>query len=316
VGAIHRGGFNLVRQVLCDEGEIVSQRVNNSLVCIRRTLLLVGNGHPPIPACRYFKLCLCGRLENTIVNFTLSTIVVPCYNEANRLNVTAFRSFIESSPEIKFVFVNDGSTDATLDVLQSLRDNAGISATILNLPVNGGKAEAVRQGLVYALDQSPESSVVGFWDADLSTPLEAIHDLLGIMKETPQVQFVFGSRVKLLGRQIDRLPIRHYLGRVFATAASVVLRLPIYDTQCGAKLFRSTPELRQILAAPFESRWVFDVELIARFMQLHKSDPGAVAALIYEFPLYAWQDVAGSKLRPKDFIRAIYELFSIYRRYH
>ncbi|KAK3287117.1 hypothetical protein CYMTET_5346 [Cymbomonas tetramitiformis] len=81
---------------------------------------------------------------------------------------------------------------------------------------------------------------------------------------------VFGARVALLGRYIQRKASRHYLGRIFATLASLVLDVPIYDTQCGAKMFRVTPDLNTVLSQPFRSRWIFDVELIARFVALRK----------------------------------------------
>jgi dolichyl-phosphate beta-glucosyltransferase len=243
-----------------------------------------------------------------------TAIVVPCYNEALRLKTAEFLACARACPDITFLLVDDGSRDATWSVLEHLRDESGQSIHILRKPRNGGKAEAVRDGMNYAL-QRLRPDVAGFWDADLATPLEAIEDLRCILLRQPAIEMVFGARVQLLGRHVARRPIRHYLGRIFATAVSTMLRLPIYDTQCGAKLFRVTPQLAQALAEPFVSKWVFDVEIIARFIRLNHRDPAAVASRIYEFPLNVWEDVAGSKVRPSDFLKAFRDVVRIHRRY-
>jgi hypothetical protein len=124
----------------------------------------------------------------------------------------------------------------------------------------------------------------------------------------------FGARVRLLGRRIERSAVRHYLGRVFATAAATVLGIPIYDTQCGAKLLRVTPETISLFAEPFSSRWIFDVELIARYIQNVGSVERA-RGQIFEFPLHIWEDVKGSKVKPRHFFIALLDLWKIYLRY-
>jgi dolichyl-phosphate beta-glucosyltransferase len=156
---------------------------------------------------------------------------------------------------------------------------------------------------------------VGFWDADLAAPLDALLGFIGVLARKPSVDMVLGSRVQLLGRRIRRKVTRHYLGRVFATLASLTLRLPVYDTQCGAKLFRVTPALKQVFAEPFLSKWVFDVEILARFLQLDQLDSRYLESAIYEFALEQWSDVAGSKVKPGDFFTAMLDLVRIRRAY-
>ena len=99
-----------------------------------------------------------------------AAIVVPCYNEEKRLDVASFRDFNSPSHTITFLFVNDGSTDKTLQLLQSLQAADPNKFSVLSLPQNQGKAEAVRRGVLTAIESQPD--YVGFWDADLATPLQ------------------------------------------------------------------------------------------------------------------------------------------------
>jgi len=240
-----------------------------------------------------------------------TTLVVPCYNEAARLRPDRFLSFVDRVPGVRLLFVNDGSTDATAAVLDALRERLPDRIAVLGLERNAGKAEAVRRGVLRALDDG--AGFVGYWDADLATPLEAAIAFLRVLRRRPAVEMVMGSRVQLLGRMIERSPMRHYLGRVFATAASLVLRLPAYDTQCGAKLFRTTRRVRAAFERPFRSGWIFDVEIIARLVT---APTGATRpppdSIVWEYPLLEWRDVAGSKLKARDFGRAGLELARIW----
>ena len=242
-----------------------------------------------------------------------AAIAVPCYNEAKRLEPEMFRAYLAVRPDVCFFFVDDGSRDATLEVLEKLRAGHEDRIWVFRQPKNAGKAEAVRRGMNEALALG--FPLTGFWDADLATPLETIGSFLDLLARRPEIEMVFGARVQLLGREIRRLPVRHYLGRVFATTVSNILRLAIYDTQCGAKIFRATPMLRQGLEQPFLSRWVFDVEMLARFLVYLRKDPKALAGLIYEYPLEKWVDVAGSRVKPTDFFKAFRDVWRIWRTY-
>jgi glycosyltransferase involved in cell wall biosynthesis len=240
--------------------------------------------------------------------------VVPCYNEALRLDVGKFKGFAREHPQQGFLFVNDGSTDGTLRVLEDLCRSDRECFSICDLPENVGKAEAVRQGMLRAFEAEPD--YVGYWDADLSTPLEAILAFCAVLDSRRDIEMVFGARVNLLGRSIRRSPLRHYLGRIFATAASLALGIDFYDTQCGAKLFRATHEIMSLFQSPFCTRWIFDVEIVARLISTRRGTARArVDEMIYELPLHQWCDVAGSKVKPRDFVKAFFELAAISRRY-
>jgi dolichyl-phosphate beta-glucosyltransferase len=242
-------------------------------------------------------------------------IIVPCYNEAARLDADAFVRSTRERPGISFCFVDDGSTDDTVQVMRRIQAASPSSVHLLHLNRNRGKAEAVRLGMVEALSD-PAVRYVGYWDADLATPLDAIPLFVERLDGDPRLFLVTGARVQLLGRTISRSTMRHYTGRAFATAVSIALRLPVYDTQCGAKLWRVGPVARAVWSEPFRSRWIFDVELLARAIRHERVVTGAgVEQRIFELPLPRWIDVRGSKLRARDYARAAWDVAGIYFRY-
>ncbi len=237
-----------------------------------------------------------------------TVLVIPCYDEARRLDAAACLKFLSRAEDIDLLFVDDGSRDDTLRRLEALRAEAPARVRVLPLPRNVGKAEAVRQGVLSALEEGVE--YVGYWDADLATPLDDVLAFRAILRERPGLRWVIGSRVQLLGRTIERRAARHYAGRIFATAVSLLLDLRVYDTQCGAKLFRADRQLRDLFAAPFRTRWLFDVELLFRLIA--SEERARPADLICEVPLHRWRDVPGSRLRPRDFGRAAFELLRLH----
>ncbi len=237
-------------------------------------------------------------------------LVIPAYNEAARLDVAAFRRFLTEHPEVGCCFVDDGSTDDTGALLARFAAEQPGRVEVVALAENVGKAEAVRHGLRQAA--ATEAAMVAFADADLASPLEEVLALADELDRHPEAWAAIGSRVKLLGRDIERSALRHYLGRIFATAASLTLSLPVYDTQCGLKAFRNLAPVATAFDEPFRSRWIFDVELLARLATV----PGpSLAVRFREVPLEHWHARAGSRLRLRDFLRAPLELLAIRRRY-
>ncbi|MCR5192712.1 MAG: glycosyltransferase [Bacteroidales bacterium] len=235
-------------------------------------------------------------------------VVVPCYNESKRLPQDKFIHYVEEHDDVAFLFANDGSRDNTLEVLQQLTSQHE-RLLLLDIQPNGGKAEAVRKGMLHAAEKY-EPQYIAFWDADLATPLDEIEPMVQWAEKGFDV--VMGLRLMRLGAKVKRKTLRHYLGRCFATVASMMLHLPVYDTQCGSKLFR-TNIVKDIFNEQFITRWLFDVELLARYKK-HYGTEKAIER-IYEFPLFQWQDVDGSQLKSRDFFKAPIELMKIRRKY-
>lgn len=236
-------------------------------------------------------------------------VVVPCFNEAARLDVAGLSELIDAVGLT--VFVDDGSTDTTGALLDSLATAHPGRVEVIRLARNQGKAEAVRAGLRHAAGRY---AIVGYFDADLATPVSELVRMADVLAERPGQRAVLASRVALLGHSVHRRAARHYLGRLYATAASLVLGVPVYDTQCGAKLFRTSPALDAALGTPFPDRWSFDVELLARLLYPPAGIDPVLAGELVEMPLREWSDVGGSKLAPASAARALAALAGVRRR--
>jgi glycosyltransferase involved in cell wall biosynthesis len=237
-------------------------------------------------------------------------VVIPCYNEAARLQRDAFATYATANADIGFLFVDDGSSDDTKAVLMTMCAALPDTLDYVSLSANDGKAEAVRRGVLAALERGPR--FVGYWDADLSTPLGEIARFRDALEADPRLFAVLGSRVRRLGATIERRAWRHYLGRLFATAVALVVGVGVYDSQCGAKLFRAGDEIAGVFSRPFISRWAFDVELISRLLTgLRPAGSSRPETTILELPLTEWRHVPGSKLGPSQMIQTVLDLVRI-----
>ena len=210
-------------------------------------------------------------------------LVIPCYNESARLDMATFATW---QVEMRFILVDDGSSDNTYELLKSHDDGNNVIA--ISLGKNRGKAEAVRQGMLHAINMPDFNDFdwFGYWDADMATPLSEIKNFLLYRKDfAPKADVILGSRVSRLGSSIARSKLRYLTGRIFMNIFRTLFKIKAYDTQCGAKLFR--PEtLKTAFGEPFISRWIFDLEVIMRLKDFR----------IAEYPLQEWKDVKGSKI--------------------
>ncbi|MBT3222995.1 MAG: glycosyltransferase [Proteobacteria bacterium] len=233
------------------------------------------------------------------------TIVVPCYNEAERLDKGEFRR-LANIDGMGILFVDDGSSDTTAEIHRDLAATDPDNIDWLPIRPNQGKAEAVRRGLNLALEGG--AKIVGYLDADLATPVDEMIRLCEVLENRPELDLVLGSRVALAGRKIKRHGYRHYSGRVFATLASHLLDEFVYDTQCGAKALRNTRALKVALSGSFCSRWAFDVELIGRLLIGTPEVDGIGIARVREVPLQQWIDIPGSKISSVDIVKTAFEM--------
>lgn len=244
-------------------------------------------------------------------------VVVPCYNEEHRLCADTFIKELSNGRNLTFLFVNNGSKDNTLNVIQNICDSNPTRALCLSLDKNSGKGEAVRRGMLHLLEKG-RYGIIGFWDADLAVPLSEIWDFVDVFLKNQDVCGIIGSRVHLAGRLIERVHLRHYLGRLFATVMCWTFGFAVYDTQCGAKLF-DKKVLTPVIQEPFCSRWIFDVELIIRISRLpFLKDKNCCLdknSWLYEMPVKEWRNVSGTKRSFSAYRTALFDYLTLMRKY-
>jgi len=234
-----------------------------------------------------------------------TSIIIPCYNEANRLHLEVFLNFARKNPKVSFVFVDDGSKDLTINLLCGAMAALPKQVDVLMMARNAGKAEAVRHGLKFAAERGDK--YVAFLDADLATPLNAINDFISVADRLDNIDVVFGSRAGGLGRRVYRDLHRKMISLVCASMGRLATGLSLKDTQCGAKLFRNTPHLRTCLDAPFTAGWLFDVELFLRISNPHKQE----RKNFFEYPVLEWTEIPGSNIKLSDVIKGGLKMVSL-----
>jgi glycosyltransferase involved in cell wall biosynthesis len=220
-------------------------------------------------------------------------LVVPAYRESARLPpyLRELVAVLAPAPfKTEILVVDDGSSpDEHQKLLHALTlgsfGSCHVAAPLL-LPVNQGKGHAILHGWRSAR----EAAWFGFLDADGAIPSYEVLRLLDMARslDAPHPPCLWASRIRLLGRKIDRTLTRHLLGRMFATLVSKAIDLPVYDTQCGFKLI---PHSCYQKIAPLleEPRFCFDIELLLAVCH--------AGSAVLEIPI-DWRDVPGGQVHP------------------
>ena len=244
--------------------------------------------------------------KNTIIQQRCVGVVIPCYNEEDRLLSEEFLDFVDKHSGYHLCFVNDGSKDKTLDVLNDLRKGRESFISVYDCEKNGGKAEAVRLGVLH-MAKKVDLDYIGFLDADLSTDLADFDDLVSTI-ENSEYKIVSGSRIARMGANITKESARKIISLTVNFIIRKILKMEFKDTQCGAKIFHKDI-INTAFGSKFLTKWLFDVEIFIRVRKQYGLQKAK--QILCEKPLKRWIHADGSKLSMKDSIKIIGQLGQI-----
>lgn len=184
------------------------------------------------------------------------SIIVPVYNESKRLKKVFLRLdrfFAKEKCDVEYIFVDDGSSDNTLDILWEIK-RGRTDIKILANDNNKGKGYSIKAGVKVA-----SSEYVLFMDADLSTSLSAFHRFRPYMGTC---DIIIGSRwCRDANIRIPQPWQRRFMGRVFYAIVNGFFLKGITDTNCGFKCYKKVVA-QDIFSKQIVSGWGFDVELL------------------------------------------------------
>jgi dolichyl-phosphate beta-glucosyltransferase len=225
------------------------------------------------------------RAEDTTPVIPVRSLVIPMYNEADRIGATlaALARSPLNQPEFEIVLVDDGSTDGTVDATEKVLADVGLyHASVLSLDRNRGKGAAVRHGML----QSSGSTRV-YVDADLSVTIDDIEQCFSLI-ERGEAEVVYATRAHSGSDMRHSQPVHRVAsGRTFNLLLRLLGLTTERDTQCGLKGF-SASAAKTLFGALRTERFAFDVEILARAR--HEHIPTAPMPV-------TWNHTDGSRVR-------------------
>ena len=244
--------------------------------------------------------------KNKFIQDKVIGVVIPCYNEEKRLMSEEFQKFVNSNLSYHLCFVNDGSKDNTLEVLYDLKNQNEGRISVYDCAQNGGKAEAVRLGMLHLAKQQ-QFDYIGFLDADLSTNFEDFDTLVDTIKNS-DFKIVSGSRITRMGADIEKESARAIISKTINFIIRKTLGMDFKDTQCGAKIM-TKDVVEDTFQTKFLTKWLFDVEIFMRMRQKYGLEKAKT--LLCEKPLNRWVHMDGSKLSFKDSFKILGQIGQI-----
>lgn len=207
-------------------------------------------------------------------NSGLISIVVPAHNEEAEIGEALQKLTVAlSSLDYHIIVVDDGSTDSTLEIAQSL---SGPRLKVLTHKPNRGKGYAVKKGL-----RECTTEYVGYLDGDLDLDPSAIVHGLELLRNSPNVDGAIGSKLHRKS-EIEYSKIRKTYSLLYRTLVRLLFRTRVSDTQTGLKVFRKSAT-DSCLDEVTSNGWAFDLELIVRLEELGFSLVEIPIKLDYKF---------------------------------
>ncbi len=188
---------------------------------------------------------------------TRLSLIFPVYNAAPFLrdSLSVLGQWLRIHPEVDCIFVNDGSTDESMGILEEMKKDFPQAYQIVDLGENKGKGAAVRSGMRLAT-----GDLVAFTDIDLPYGLPIFDAMRAVMEEDPGLAFLYGSRSHADSRFRGYGALRHVGRRFFSVAIRTLVATDTSDTQCGIKMFRK--DFADAVAhRSVIDRFAFDIEL-------------------------------------------------------
>jgi dolichyl-phosphate beta-glucosyltransferase len=228
---------------------------------------------------------------------SICTLIIPIYNEENRFSFSDFEILL-SQDDLSLLVIDDGSSDFLPEILEKSYHQS-TNLQILRLTRNVGKAEAIRQGFLYAIDN--KGDFIGVLDGDFSY---SAHEFLRFFSYIKSTNFDVLSGVRTLSNSKQLLlSFRLWQGISFRYFINIIFLSYFRDIQCGLKIFRSDSILKSSVEKAFENPWLYDLEILLR----NKAN----IHIYGELRVDSWQHKLSSKLSLKHVPRILFAVLKL-----